>query len=242
MKARTQFIRKKVWTRMQAWSGQNDSGTRLPAHKLTTTIVLVFSLAGLISGFAFGGLIRSKPNTTNSGLPPKSTPVAQNTNTITPTATTQPIVALNPPATVNLSAATQVADGATTYSITIQAVDKQNKAVHATNITCKLWVVKQIPANQILNLDSKTLKSVNTLQGPITGTVHNQPAPDLSVNNLTFDPTTPQLGFCKANGQMTWKYKIASTMPAGNYDLVILTDWNGVHFNWSWDNITITAS
>lgn len=225
---------------MQAWSGQNSSETLSTARKLTTTIILVFSLAGLIAGFAFGGLTSSRSNTTGPGSTKKSTPVVQGTGAVTPTATVQPIVELKPPTTLNLSASTQIANGATTYSITIQAITKQNTPIHATNITCKLWLVQQIPANQILNIDTKTLKVVSNLTSPITGTVNNQPSQDLG--GLTFDQTTPQTGFCNANGQMTWKYTIASTVPAGNYDLVILTDWNGVHFNWAWDNITITAA
>src|SRR5258708_1399868 len=118
---------------MQTWSGQNPRGAASSTRKFTITIVLVFSLAGLIAGFAFGGLTGTKahPTPANTGPVKKQTPVAQNTNTVTPTATVQPIVPLDPP-NAQLSAATQKADGATNYSITIQAIDKQNKnPVHA---------------------------------------------------------------------------------------------------------------
>lgn len=224
---------------MQTLSGQNTGGTNSPLRKFTLYVILGFALTGLISGFAFGGLTHSSSNSTASNSDPtkKHTPVAQITNTVTPTPTVQPVVALDPPA-INLSAAIEKADGTTTYSISIQAKDKQHhQAVQAPDITCKAWLVQKIPDNQILNIDTKTLKAVNTLNNTITGTVNGQPVPE--VNGLGFDQTTPSMHLCDANGQMVWKYTITPGTPPGDYDIVVLTDWRGVHWNWSWDNITI---
>jgi len=225
---------------MQTWSEQHPRGPVSAARKFPTTILLFFSLAGLIAGFAFGGLNGSKahPTTGNTGPVKKPSPVVQTTVTVTPTV--QPIVKLNPPDTLNLSTATQKADGSTNYSITIQTIDTNKNAIHAANITCKLWLVQQIPDGKILNIDSTLLKSVNNLISPIPGTVvgTNQPVSEIP-SSLNFTTATPQTALCNANGQMTWNYTIAATVPPGKYDLVYLTDWQGVHFNWSWDSITI---
>ena len=36
-----------------------------------------------------------------------------------------------------------------------------------------------------------------------------------------------------------WNYTVAQSVDPGTYYLMVLTDWDGVHFNWSWVNMTI---
>lgn len=227
---------------MQTWSGQNTGGASTQKRKLITTVVLSFSLVGLIAGFAIGGVTAPKSPTTAAITPvAKPTKVVQPTATATPSPTPAPDITLGfPKFTDPGPVSPESATGATTYTVTMQAVDKQNKPVHSTDVVCKLWLVKQIPAHRTLDIDTKTLKNVNNISNPITGSVNKQPAPEVSGALSMVDSTaTPQTTHCDANGQATWKYTIAPTVPAGDYDLVILADWKGVHFNWSWVNITI---
>ena len=222
---------------MQTWSRQNTSRASSPTRKLITTSLLAFSLAGLIIGFAVGGLTVPKPaSTASTGPTKKATPVPQTPVTATATPTPPPDIILGLPKFTPDPPLLENADNTTTYTVSMQAIDKQNKPVHSNDIVCKLWLVQQIPDGQKLNIDKTILKAVDNLNTPIQGTVNNQPVPEVA--GLTFTPTT-QTTHCDANGKATWQYKIASTIPPGQYDLVILSDWKGSHYNWSWINIKI---
>lgn len=222
---------------MQTWSGQNTGGVSAPTRKLVTTILVAFSLAGLVIGFAVGGLTHPQSTPTgNTGPVQKPTVTAQTTATVPPTATLPPDVVLGLPMFTSYST-TESATGNTHYTVKIQANDKKKKPVHSGDITCKLWLVQQIPDNQILNIDPKVLKNVTNLVAPIQGTLNGQPV--VEVPGLLFDKPGAQTTTCDDNGQTTWKYTIVPTLPPGIYDLVILTDWKGRHYNWSWVNITI---
>lgn len=227
---------------MQTWSSQNNGQRTLsPTRKFTATVLLLFSLAGLIAGFAFGGLNGSKSPSTTTAVNPikKPTAVVHNTATATPTPTPPPDIVLGFPQFDPAPISPESAASGTTYTVGMQAVDKQKKVVHSSDVTCKIWLVQQIPAGKILSIDKNTLKAVSNLTMPIQGTVNGQPAPEVQ-NALVFDSTTPsQTTHCDANGQMTWKYQISPTTPPGKYDLVILADWKGIHYNWYWVDITI---
>lgn len=225
---------------MQTWSGQNTGGASSPTRKLVATVLIVFSLAGLVIGFAVGGLTRPQPTTsTTTNPPPKQTVVTQVTSTPTATPTPPPVVVLGLPQFVQYPTATESISGGTTYTVNMQAVDKQKKPVNSADVVCKLWLVQQIPDKQKLDIDKDALK-VDNLSNPIQGTVNNHPVPEM-VNYLSFDATTPQLTHCGADGKASWKYQLSPTAQPGDYSLVILADWKGVHYNWSWANIAITA-
>jgi hypothetical protein len=223
---------------MQTWSGPNAGGTNSPSRNLTTYILLFFSLAGLIAGFAFGGFFHPGSNTIANNIGPTTaqTPT-QTPSDVTPTPTVQPVVPLGLPQFKPFPTTNESATNSAPYTVGTQVVDKQDQPVHASDITCKVWLVQQIPDKQALSIDTNILKAVSNLSSPISGTVNNQPAPE--VIGLTFDPGTPQTGFCNPNGQMTWKYTIAPSLQPGTYDIVILTDWKGTHWNWSWVNIMV---
>jgi hypothetical protein len=223
---------------MQTWSGQNASSIVSPSRKLIITILSVFSLAGLVIGFTIGGLTHPKSNPTgNTGPVQKPTIAAHTTATATPTATLPPTVLLGFPEFSSTPTTTESATDGTQYTVSMQAVDKQKKSVHSSDVTCKLWLVANIPDHQNLDIAQTTLKAVDNLKAAITGTVNKIPSPELPY--LNFDATTDQTVHCNANGQATWKYTIATAALPGNYDLVILADWKGAHWNWSWVNITI---
>jgi hypothetical protein len=142
------------------------------------------------------------------------------------------------PQFVQYPTASESITGGSSYTVNMQAVDKQKKAIHSTDVVCKVWLVHQIPDKQNLDIDKAALK-IDNLGNPIQGTVNKLPVPEMA-GYLSFDPTTPQLTHCDENGKASWKYQISPTAQQGNYSLVILADWKGVHYNWSWANITIT--
>jgi hypothetical protein len=197
---------------------------------------VLFALAGLMSGFAFGAFTHKRP-TASVPPPPRGTvPITQQQSTPTATtATNEPPVILGIPQFTPLPNTLQIADGQTPYTVTIQVLDKKRQPLQRPNITCKLWLVQRIPDGQKLNLTGK--KDIASIQGPIPGQVQNQPYNE--VPGLTFNQNTPQVQSCNAQGQATWNYTVAPTIAQGDYDLVILTDWKGIHYNWSWVNVTI---
>jgi hypothetical protein len=225
---------------MQTWSGQNSSGAASPLRKLTMYVIIGFAIVGLISGFAFGGLTHPNAQNTTASTNPtkKNTPVVQPTHSVTVTPTTQPIVALGTPAFNPYPITDESIAGGTVYTTGMQVLDKANKPIQANSITCKAWLVQQIPTGQILSIDENTLKNYTSINQTITGTVNNTPFQEIP-GGLAFDATTPQTNTCNANGQMTWKYQLGSNLTPGTYDIVILADWKGVHYNWSWDNIVV---
>ncbi len=227
---------------MQTWSGQSTKETRPQTPRVVMYTILCFALAGLIAGFAIGGFSH-KPATNNTANNPGPVKTATSTitamRTVVSSPTAQTAVELNPPNIIPLPSATEKADGATQYSIGAQTIDKGKQSVHAPDITCKAWLVQQIPDNKVLSIDSTDLKNVANLTGPIAGKVDDHPFNEVS--GLSFDGTTPQTHLCDSKGQMIWKYTITPSIPVGTYDIVILTDWQGLHWNWSWAQFAVVV-
>ncbi|HLQ29184.1 MAG TPA: hypothetical protein VK140_08110 [Ktedonobacteraceae bacterium] len=225
---------------MQTLSGQRPTNNLSSQSRIIAFIsILLFALAGLISGFAFGAFLHpgQQAQSPNQGQI-ATVPAPGQLTTPTPTSHTQHPVPLGIP-TIDHVSYTEVADGTTSYNLSAQVVDQsgQGKPIHASDIICKLWLVQQIPNGGKFSIPTQILANVNALQGSITGTVQGQPFPEVS--GLTFDSTTPQTHLCSAKGKGIWKYQVTSSVPAGVYDLVVLSDWNGVHYNWSWAQITV---
>ena len=216
----------------------------LSAQSRTIAVIAIclFAMAGLISGFAVGAFVRPGQTQTGNKPPPGKTPiVAVQTQTPTPTPQQQHPINLGIPQIEHVSY-TEVADGTTTYTLSAQVVAKGSgqpgSPVHASNITCKLWLVQHIPNGKMFNISTNDLKNVNNLQNPITGTVDNQPYAEIP--GLTFfDTNSPQTHLCTSKGKGTWTYQVAPSVAPGVYDLVVLTDWSGIHYNWSWVQITV---
>ncbi len=197
--------------------------------------MLLFALSGLISGFAVGAFIRpalhNQSTNPNSG---ETSPITKRNTTPTRTSHTQHPIPLGYPILEHTSHV-EVADDTTNYTLTLQATDQSNgqapgNPVHAAGITCKIWLTEDEHVSTNMPIDR--LKAVATL---------SQPFPQEKSAALDFfDPSTPQTQMCNARGQATWNYKIASTVEPGRYFLVGLTDWNGIHYNWSWVQITVT--
>lgn len=200
---------------------------------IIVTAITLFALSGLLLGFTAGALTRPKQAQTSTPNNTNTQPVTIQTTTPKTTVTTAPTqIKLGCPL-VTADNNTLQANNNTNYTLSVQAADKsgaclQGKPVHAAGITCKAWLIKaaddpkDVPHDRLLNIDGLA-----------------QPLPHEIINGLTFDPTTPQLQQCNAQGQGTWKYGIASSVDKGKYHLMVLTDWQGKFFNWSWVDVTV---
>jgi len=204
------------------------NGLGSASRTIAVLAMLIFAVSGLISGFAVGAFVGPK-YLTSSNLKQTTTPVVQKTVIRTTPGTIHP-VALGFPVIDTISNF-EVADGTTVYTFSAHAVDRSidkghGKAVHAPDITCRLWLVD---STQNPDVPPDRLASPDTLA--------NSPFPH-EIAGLVFDSTTPQTQTCN-NGVGTWKYQVDTSVTPGSYYLVVLTDWQGAHYDWSWVVVTI---
>ncbi len=206
------------------------NGLSSQARTITLFAILLFALSGLVSGFAVGAF--GPPGTAQrSTVTPGTTSIVQKIETHTPTVTAKARPLGFP--VIDQFSNPELANGTTIYSLSAHAVDQSidkghGKAIHTAGITCRLWL---IPVTQDPhNIPSDRLKSPDTLQSiPFPG----------EVTGLIFDATTPQTQPCNASGQGIWRYQVSTSVTPGMYYLVVLTDWKGIHFNWSWIQLKI---
>ena len=224
---------------MQVSSGQGQPNQNLSNRTRTIAIIAIclFGLAGLLSGFATGAFLHANRLAQNSG-PGSAIAQTQTAQSATPThpQRSHPVELAIP--AIDTITRSEVANGTTPYTFSAQAIYASNgKPVEAADIKCKLWLVQLIPVNGKLAIPDSTLRTVSDLKSSITGTVNGVSYPEVS--GLSFDSTTPQTHFCNTFGKGNWKYTVSPSVQPGEYDLVVLTDWLGQHYNWSWINITI---
>lgn len=207
------------------------------------TALLLFAITGLLSGFTFNAMNRPKQTNAPPTQVAKASPTAKTTKTPSASPTTQPTVdvavtGLGCPIATNEY--NQIADGTTTYTATIQATGKGTKGnskcegddLKASNVTCKLWLTKDIDAtNKALTKGNNALlRDLNKL---------GQPIPSEETGALVFIDGTSSLQPCDNKGTATWKYQIGTSVQPGTYYLYYLTDWKGQRFNWSVAGIEI---
>lgn len=219
---------------MQLRSGQSSGGVPSPTRKFITTILLIFSLAGLMIGFAVGGLTSSKATPAGSTGPTKKStqPVAQTTQTVSPTATPENIP-LDPPVVTDY-AISEVANGTTPYTLSAQPIDKSShKPINAKGITCRFWITQNLDETKTA-LEANSYALLKNVNG------FNQPFPQEIPAGVIFTAPTAQVQECAANGPTKWTYTLSSALPAGNYYIYILTDWKGIHFNWNARQIQVS--
>lgn len=216
--------------------------TSSQSRSIAIVAVILFALSGLISGFSIGAFIH----------PPKSSLTNPNTSGTTPPIVAQSPVATKGPRTVKTVPlgwpviayfnSMEIADGTTSYTLSANPVDQSidaghGKEVYASGITCKVWLIQHIPGTAHLSLPIPTLQNISAIQNPITGTAKNQQYAEIP--GLLFAANTPQTHACNPRGVTNWNYQIATTVTPGKYNLVVLTDWDGKRFNWSWADIII---
>lgn len=205
--------------------------------------LLLFSVAGLVSGLSVGAFTRTKPTgttgtTSTLSVQPQSkqTPITQTTKTVNVL-----VNGIGCP-TITPSSYTLTADNTTTYTIEAQAIDKsiekktgcgKGKALQASGITFKIWITKDLDSLKTLQATStKLLTDVKNLQ---------QAFPHEKGNILLLNGSS-QIQASNAQGAVTWKYSIASGTDPGSYYIAILTDWQGKGWNWSWIIVNITKA
>lgn len=226
---------------MQTLDRKNPTKLSSQTRKIATGAILLFALSGLISGFAVGAFVHLKPATgTTHNTGSGTVPIAQNTRTATVATQPDPVRFDYPK--IDQVASFEKADGSTFYTFSAHI----NVAVRASDLTCKLWLIPRVPPGDIIVYPPvDILKDVNNLSNPITSDAahHNYDIiPGITfpeIQDLNFDPSTPQTQPCTTYQQVTWKYQVSTTAQPGNYDLVVLFDWQGKHYNWSWVNIEI---
>ncbi|HEY4382873.1 MAG TPA: hypothetical protein VGN34_00145 [Ktedonobacteraceae bacterium] len=204
-------------------AGPNQNGPR--SQSIIITAITLFALSGLLVGFAFGALTkqRSQP-TTNISQNKPSTPITVPRSTTPTPSPTEQITSLGIPHIVPVNTVALVADGATPYTLSAYPIDKAGNQIHSATITCKIWLTKDTDINGTLSTANDQLKNVDTL---------NQPFPKEEQGALNFTGSQ-QTQKCSASGNTTWTYTIAPTVDPGSYRLIVLTDWAGQHWNWSY--------
>lgn len=203
-------------------------------QSLLITGITLFALSGLLVGFAVGAINRPQHKQTTSSM--SVSPVAnQQSQSATPTAPkTLQVQPLGFPVITQVSSP-EVADGTTSYTITAHPVDQSidkghGKQVNTADITCKIWLTKEENPTGTLQNAGDRLRNVNSLA---------QPLPREVANAFLFTGGN-QTQNCSANGDTTWKYQLAQSVNPGVYNIVVLTDWAGQRYNWSWVRVNVT--
>ena len=219
---------------MQTLSSRTSNSLSPQSRKVAVFAVLLFALAGLISGFAVGGFVRPKIGGVGStGGNNINNPVVQQTKTATPVSTVRPVKLGFP--VVTAIRTHEKADATTTYTFAAYAVDQSIDAQHGkrmnvAGISGKLWL-QHIPSGNFVNLPGSKLRHLD-IQGPLTD--------DEIVGALNFVAGSSQVQQTNASGQITWNYTVSASVPPGDYYLTVLLDWSGQSYNWSWRQVTVS--
>ncbi len=213
---------------MQSLSGQSPNGLSQQSRKIAVFAVLLFALSGLISGFAVGAFVRPRIGSGTTSPGSGTTPGAQSTKTSQ--STTTGYINLGSPEIGDLTLS-EVANGSTTYIFTAQILDKSKNPIQASDVMCKLWLTKNGDVNPVLQEDNDAIpRAIDQIQ---------QPFPHEVANGLNFISPSQQVQRCTPDGKTTWSYTISPSVGPGTYYLVVLADWKGQSFGWSWHAIKI---
>jgi hypothetical protein len=215
---------------MQSVSRQPHSDVVQPQTRgIAVMAIILFALAGLLSGFAVGAFVRpGQHSQVNLPSQPGTTPSTQKTHAPTAPVTDHPTT-INEP-TISAYTYNEVANGSTLYTFTASTTKKNGASIAGSDLTCKIWLTKD--GNVNASITANRLRSVSTL---------SQPFPREVLGGLMFSTSTPQTQTC-ANGQGMWSYTLSQTVQPGLYYVVALMDWEGVHYNWSWVAIRVKPS
>ena len=231
---------------------QANRGGAPRSQVILIVALLLFSVAGLASGFSVGALTRKTSRTASSTqITNIAPPVKGQAATPTPKPTVKVIPLGCPQSTQGSSiyqGLSQMPDGATPYTFVAQAQNQAggkcnaqtNQPIHAAGITFKLWLIKHVPTGKIFEFTQNEINNVlphtNQLGQPLEGRVDGKDSPELA-NELQFD--TQQIQQSNNQGQVTWHYKINPDLKDGKYTLVVLANWQGKAYNWSWYDLVV---
>ncbi|GAC1393937.1 MAG: hypothetical protein NVS4B11_34320 [Ktedonobacteraceae bacterium] len=218
---------------------RSANGSNSRSTIIVILALLLFALSGLMTGFATGAFMHTKQtlpqgNKDTKGTSPTAIVQKQTPNPST-TAASQ-VTNLGWPS-IQKFTAIEKADGTTNYTFSAYPVDQSidsghGQQVHASDITCKMWLTKDDHANETLRKSLDKLRSIDSVRGVL---------PTEMENAFVFG-TTPQTQMCNVDGSTTWTYTIATNVNQGRYFLMILADWKGTVFNWNAQQITITKA
>jgi hypothetical protein len=217
---------------MQTLSSQRPNPINQHTRKIAFFAILLFALSGLISGFAVGAFVHSKPR--GSGTTPTSsgtTPIAKETRTSVSTTIAEHVNLDLPVINQGDYSYFQIANGSTNYTFSTQIINKDKNPTQAPDITCKLWLTKEGDVNSILRADQYSLlRTIDNIQ---------QPFPKEVVGAFNYIAPSQQTQPCAPTGKTSWTYTISQSVDPGTYSLVVLADWKGKSFDWSWRQIVI---
>ncbi len=214
------------------------------------TALALFALSGLMIGFVVGIFTHIQSGNASKANHNTSSGVVIHQQNPTQTVTIQPMQMGCPTPTFN---GTEQADGTTPYTFVAQAQNnsttcstKLNTPIHAPGISFKLWLIQRLPDNGGIAFTDGAQQIYTTLNQPTVGKMTRngklQNDTIAPIGGINFDATTPQVQTSNAQGQVTWKYTLAPTLQNGTYDLVVLADWSGKFYNWSWWQITVNKA
>lgn len=219
---------------------QSNKNGNSQSQKIIITAITLFALAGLLVGFAFGAITR--PAKTVQVTPPiKASPIAGRTVTTQQTTPTVDVmqVGIGCPLVQGGYNADETVTSASNYTFAAQIVDKsienttacgRGKPLNAPNVKCKLWLTKDNNINDTLNHNADRLVHVDTI---------DQPMPQEVQDGLHFSDTTKQTQNCSTTGPTTWSYQLSPSLQSGKYNLVVLADWMGKRYNWTFRTINV---
>ena len=233
---------------MQPLPGRTSNSLTMQTRKIATFAILLFAAAGLISGFAVGAFVHSKGGATRPTTSTGSSPIAQQTKTATQAAQPSPGPVRIPAPTIDGFESDEVSNG-TTYTLTAHlnnVLGQDGQPIDANDLTCKLWLIQGVPGDQKVSISPEILKNVATINQPFTSQAKDKNGNPVSgasfpeiQQSLVFDGATSQTEPCSTDGEVTWRYQVSPSVTPGKYTLVVLYDWSGIHFNWSWADIRI---
>jgi hypothetical protein len=212
---------------MHVWSGKKRGGS---GKKIALALFVYIALAGLLAGLVLGGIV-SRAAGRPVGTP---TPAATRTLSITghppglpvtpPSQEVAPGVPLIRPGDYTSQ---EKADGTTLYRFHAQIVTRMDRTQPSTSdVTCRLWLADGAGATTaaLSNRNYAILR---------TPAAFERPFPHEVASALLFAPASPQTQPCASQGKTGWTYALAPTLHRSRYFLVVLADWQGVHYNWA---------
>ncbi len=220
---------------MQTASSQYPNNINQQTRKIAVVAILLFALSGLISGFAVGAFVHPKVQTgtgTGTGASgSRTTPIAHATPTQSTTAVVENVILDEPVINQGDYTYFQIANGSTTYTFSAQIINKNKTPIQASGVTCKLWLTKDGNVNAILRANNFAIPStIDNIQ---------QPFPKEAVGAFNYIAPSQQTQPCAPTGKTSWSYTISQSVAPGAYNLVVLADWKGKSFQWSWVVIKI---
>ncbi|HEY0754145.1 MAG TPA: hypothetical protein VGD98_09305 [Ktedonobacteraceae bacterium] len=222
---------------MQTQPGGSQFGAARARLSATTFYTLLcFSLAGLLTGFAFGGFASHllRGSSANLDAPGSSAPTLTRRSPASAQTQAPENIFIGQPAIASTDyTSAAIADGTTSYQFAAQIVNKADQTpLTATDVVCRLWLTNDLQA-------TTAGLSANNYALPKNPSLFKQPFPSEVQDALAFTGPNIQTQTCATSGKTRWTYTLATALQSGTYYLAVLADWKGIHYNWYMVAVTI---